>query len=51
MNTRRDEAAKSTRHGNCKVGDYVITIGSDKIAAGAGIVVTTASAGRRWREV
>ena len=72
MNTRREEAAKSTRHGlefeetlgdhlrrlvatggdvfqetgsttglkpNCKVGDYVITIGPDKIAAGARIVI------------
>jgi archaellum component FlaC len=72
MNTRRDEAAKSTRHGlefeetlgdhlreimrtggdvfqetgsttglkpNCKVGDYVITIGPEKVAAGARIVI------------
>ena len=72
MNTRREEAAKSTRHGlefeetlgnhlrklvaaggdvfqetgsttglkpNCKVGDYVITIGPEKIAAGARIVI------------
>jgi hypothetical protein len=72
MNTRRDEAAKSTRHGvefeetlgdhlrelvrasgdvfqetgsttgvrpNCKVGDYVITVGPEKIAAGARIVI------------
>lgn len=72
MNARREEAAKSTRHGlefeetlgdhlrqlvkaggdilqetgsstglkpNCKVGDYVITIGPEKVAAGARIVV------------
>lgn len=72
MNTRREEAAKSTRHGlefeetlgehlrklvqaagdiiqdtgattglkpNCKVGDHVITIGPEKVAAGARIVV------------
>lgn len=72
MNARRDESAKSTRHGlefestlgehlrslvhtagdileetasttglkpNCKVGDYVITIGPEKIAVGARIVV------------
>lgn len=72
MNTRREEAAKSTRHGfefeetlgdhlrqivkargdilqetgsttglkpNCKVGDYVITIGPEKTAAGARIVI------------
>jgi hypothetical protein len=72
MNTRREEAAKSTRHGlefeetlgdhlreimrtggdvfqetgsttglkpNCKVGDYVITIGPEKVAAGARIVI------------
>lgn len=72
MTARREEAAKSTRHGlefeetlgdhlrqlvrsggdilqetgsttgvrpNCKVGDYVITIGPDKLAAGARIVV------------
>lgn len=72
MNARREEAAKSTRHGlefedtlgehlrqlvaeagdilqetgsttglkpNCKVGDYVITIGPEKIAAGARIVL------------
>lgn len=72
MNARREEAAKSTRHGtefedilaehlrglvqdggdilqetgastglkpNCKVGDYVITIGPDKLAAGARIVI------------
>jgi hypothetical protein len=72
MNARREEAAKSTRHGtefedilaqhlrglvqeggdilqetgmitglkpNCKVGDYVITIGPDKRAAGARIVI------------
>jgi hypothetical protein len=72
MNARREEAAKSTRHGtefedilaqhlrglvqeggdvlqesghstglkpNCKVGDYVLTIGPDKLAAGARIVI------------
>lgn len=72
MVTRREEAAKSTRHGiefeqmlgehlrtlvidsgdvfqetgsttglkpNCKVGDYVITIGPEKVAAGAKIVI------------
>ncbi|HET9645618.1 MAG TPA: hypothetical protein VFP68_20185 [Burkholderiaceae bacterium] len=72
MNARREESAKSTRHGlefestlgdhlrglvqaagdivqdagattglkpNCKVGDYVITIGPEKVAAGARIVV------------
>ena len=72
MNARREEAAKSTRHGmefeetlanhlrglvqeagdilretgattglkpNCKVGDYVITIGPEKLAAGARIVI------------
>jgi len=72
MNARREEAAKSTRHGfefeetlgdhlrrlvqatgdifqetgsttgfkpNSKVGDYVITIGPEKVAAGARIVV------------
>jgi len=72
MNARREEAAKSTRHGfefeetlgdhlrkqvqaggdilqetgsttglkpNCKVGDYVITIGPEKVAAGARIVI------------
>lgn len=72
MSARREEAAKSTRHGlefeetlgehlrkivstsgdvfqetgsttgvrpNCKVGDYVITIGPEKIAAGARIVI------------
>lgn len=72
MVTRREEAAKSTRHGiefeqtlgdhlrglvaesgdvfqetgsttglkpNCKVGDYVITIGPEKVAAGARIVI------------
>lgn len=72
MNARRDEAAKSTRHGlefestlgdhlramaqsagdilaetgstvglkpNCKIGDHVLTIGPDKLAAGARIVI------------
>jgi hypothetical protein len=72
MNARRDESAKSTRHGlefestlgehlrglvraagdileetasttglkpNCKVGDYVMTIGPEKVAAGARIVI------------
>ena len=72
MNARREEAAKSTRHGfefestlgdhlrelvhaagdvlqdtgatvglkpNCKVGDHVITIGPEKVAAGARIVI------------
>lgn len=72
MSARREEAAKSTRHGlefestlgehlrevvqgagdileetslstglkpNCKVGDYVITIGPEKVASGARIVV------------
>jgi hypothetical protein len=72
MNARREEAARSTRHGlefeqtlgdhlrkevratgdileetgcstglkpNCKVGDYVITIGPEKVAAGARIVI------------
>lgn len=72
MNARRDESAKSTRHGlefeatlsdhlreivaaagdilqdtgattglrpNCKVGDHVITIGPEKLASGARIVV------------
>lgn len=72
LQARREEAAKSTRHGiefeaalgahllstvpatgdviqevgattgrisNCKVGDHVITVGQDKIAAGARIVV------------
>jgi hypothetical protein len=72
MTARREEAAKSTRHGfefeetlgnhlreivqgggdilqetgsstglkpNCKVGDYVITIGPEKVAAGARIVI------------
>lgn len=72
LNTRREEAARSTRHGeefeghlgdllrslaegagdvvqecgtttgvipNCKVGDYVLTIGPEKSAAGARIVV------------
>lgn len=72
MNARREEAAKSTRHGfefeetlgdhlrslaqasgdivqdtgsttglkpNCKVGDHVITIGPEKLAAGARIVI------------
>ncbi|HZY17281.1 MAG TPA: hypothetical protein VFE82_02315 [Ramlibacter sp.] len=72
LQARRDEAAKSTRHGlafeaalgdhlrslamaagdlvqdtgattglipNCKVGDHVITIGPEKVAAGARIVV------------
>ena len=72
MNARREESAKSTRHGiefeaalsehlrvamegtadivqdtgattglkpNCKVGDHVITIGPEKVAAGARIVI------------
>lgn len=72
MNARREESAKSTRHGlefestlgehlrglvqsggdileetasstglkpNCKVGDYVLTIGPEKLAAGARIVI------------
>jgi len=72
MSARKDEAAKSTRHGfefeetlaghlredvqragdileqtgattglipNCKVGDHVITIGPDKVAAGARVVI------------
>jgi len=72
MNARREESAKSTRHGlefestlgehlrslvqvsgdileetasttgmrpNCKVGDYVLTIGPEKMAAGARIVI------------
>lgn len=72
MNARRDEAAKSTRHGlefestlgahlramaqsagdileetgstvglkpNCKIGDHVLTIGPEKLAAGARIVI------------
>ena len=72
LNTRREEAARSTRHGgefeadlgallrsvaegagdvvqdcgnstgvipNCKVGDYVLTVGPEKTAAGARIVV------------
>ena len=72
MNARREESAKSTRHGlefestlgdhlrklvqdsgdivqdtgsttglkpNCKVGDHVITIGPEKLAAGARIVI------------
>lgn len=72
MNARREEAAKSTRHGvefeealgdhlrrlvqasgdivqdtgsttglkpNCKVGDHVVTIGPEKVAAGARIVI------------
>jgi hypothetical protein len=72
MNVRREESAKSTRHGlefestlgrhllelvqkagdvlqdtgstpglkpNCKVGDHVITIGPEKLAAGARIVI------------
>ena len=78
MNARREEAAKSTRHGtefedilaehlrglvkdggdilqetgattglkpNCKVGDYVITIGPDKLAAGARIVIEAKESG------
>jgi hypothetical protein len=78
MTIRREEAAKSTRHGfefeetlgdhlrkqiqaagdilevtgsttglkpNCKVGDYVITIGPEKVAVGARIVIEAKESG------